>query len=432
MKTFTIAIDGPVGAGKSSIADGVAEKLGILHLDTGAMYRAFAWKALQEGISVEDEGALTDLANRCLPEVRFEKGTQRTLIAGEDVTDKIRTPEISMAASTSSKFAPVRKAMVARQQEIARSQSILMDGRDIGTVVLPKATLKIYLTASPEVRARRRYDEMIAKGMEADYETVLSEVVKRDEQDMNREVTPLKAAEDAFVLDSSRKNPEQVQQEILRLLALKQGKRPELAEETTTGYKFTRAVFRFVFTVLFPVEYHGVENAQLSAPFIVISNHNSALDPLMIALPFYSYQVRFLGKKELSEIPFVKWILCGWLKMIPIDRHKMDMAAIRASLKTLKENHPLGIFPEGTRHKETVMEELENGTAMLALRSDVPVVPVLIDGKPRLFRKLPLYIGKPFDGRDLLEKGLTSEACNRFDDRIRGIYRDMLKEIKNP
>ena len=161
---LTIALDGPVGAGKSSVADGVAQKLGILHLDTGAMYRAFAWKALQEGVSLEDEAALKALTEASLPEVRYENGGQHTYMDGQDVTGLIRTPEVSMAASTVSKAAVVRRAMVQRQQELASRQSMLLDGRDIGTRVLPNATVKFYLTASPEIRARRRFDEMQQKG----------------------------------------------------------------------------------------------------------------------------------------------------------------------------------------------------------------------------------------------------------------------------
>ena len=132
---YTIAMDGPVGAGKSSVADGVAKKLGILHLDTGAMYRAFAWYALQQGVSVEDEQALGALAQKQMPEVRYENGAQHTCIDGRDVTQLIRTPEISMAASAVSRFADVRRAMVEAQRRLAQKQSVLMDGRDIGTVV---------------------------------------------------------------------------------------------------------------------------------------------------------------------------------------------------------------------------------------------------------------------------------------------------------
>ena len=200
---YTIAVDGPVGAGKSSVASQVAKKLGILHLDTGAMYRAFAWKALREGISVEDEQALCELTKTAMPEVRYENGEQHTYMDGQDVNALIRTPEISMATSTVSKFAGVRKAMVAQQQALAKKQSVLMDGRDIGTVVLKDATIKIYLTASAEERARRRFLELQQKGLPDTYEKVLEDIKARDWQDMHREASPLRVAEGAVVLDTS-------------------------------------------------------------------------------------------------------------------------------------------------------------------------------------------------------------------------------------
>ena len=222
---LTIALDGPVGAGKSSVADGVAQKLGILHLDTGAMYRAFAWKALQKGVALEDEAALEALTATDLPEVRYENGEQHTYMDGQDVTGLIRTPEVSMAASTVSKAAVVRRAMVKRQQELASRQSMLLDGRDIGTRVLPDATVKFYLTASPEIRARRRFDEMQQKGQEGSYEEVLADVIKRDDQDMHREVDPLRPAEDAQIIDSSYLTQEQVVENMVRRIQLKQGQR---------------------------------------------------------------------------------------------------------------------------------------------------------------------------------------------------------------
>ena len=218
MKIYTIAMDGPVGAGKSSVADGVAQKLGSLHLDTGAMYRAFAWYALKQGISVEDEQALTALTGKMMPEVRYENGAQRTLIDGQDVTGLIRTPEVSMAASAVAKYAGVRQAMVALQRQLASETPMLLDGRDIGTRVLPEATVKIFLTATPEERARRRYLELQQKGAPDTYEQVLRELRQRDEQDMHREVDPLRAAEDAVVVDTTTLDFDQVVEAILAIV----------------------------------------------------------------------------------------------------------------------------------------------------------------------------------------------------------------------
>ena len=200
---LNIAMDGPVGSGKSSVADAVAARLGILHLDTGAMYRALGLKALRAGIDTGREPEIVALCDELNLEVRVGGSGQRTMLDGEDVSSLIRTPEVSMAASTVSRYAAVRKRMVALQQELAKAQDMIVDGRDICTTVLPDAPLKIFLTASPEERARRRWKEMREKGGEDSFEEVLAQVKARDAQDMNRAVEPLRQAEDAVLVDTT-------------------------------------------------------------------------------------------------------------------------------------------------------------------------------------------------------------------------------------
>ena len=219
--SLNIAMDGPVGAGKSTVADHVAARLGILHLDTGAMYRALGLTALRRGIDPEDEEAVTALCRKLDLSVRLEKDGQRTLADGEDVTGLIRTPEVSMAASTVSRYAEVRRHMVRLQQEIAARTDMILDGRDICATVLPHATVKIFLTASPEVRAKRRWEEMRAKGSEESYEKVLEEVRKRDEQDMNRPVEPLRQTTDATLVDTSNLTFDESVEAVLRVVEAK-------------------------------------------------------------------------------------------------------------------------------------------------------------------------------------------------------------------
>ena len=214
---LNIAVDGPVGAGKSTIADEVASRLGILHLDTGAMYRAVGLAVLQHGVDLQDEEAVTDLCKQSQVDVRYENGAQVTLLDGRDVTGMIRSQEVGTAASAVSRYAGVRRLLVQRQQELAQTQPMLLDGRDIGTVVLPNAPVKVYLTATPEARAMRRLKQLLEKGETADFAEVLAEVNARDEQDMNRAVDPLRQAEDAIVVDSSNLTFEETVQAILRL-----------------------------------------------------------------------------------------------------------------------------------------------------------------------------------------------------------------------
>ena len=207
---LTVALDGPVGAGKSSVAEEAARRLGILHLDTGAMYRAMGLYMLRQGVALSEEEAVSRLAEKVRVDVRYTCGTQHTFLEGEDVTGLIRTPEVSMAASTVARYARVRQAMVALQQRLAAEQPMLVDGRDICTRVLPQATLKVFLTASAEERARRRFLELQQKGLPDTYEEVLAELKKRDEQDTQRAVDPLRPAADARILDSTNLTFDQV------------------------------------------------------------------------------------------------------------------------------------------------------------------------------------------------------------------------------
>lgn len=219
-KIVSIAIDGPVGAGKSTVADEVAKRLNILHLDTGAMYRALALYALSLGIDPQAEPAVCALCddNTLQIDIVFENGKQRTLLNGEDVSMRIRTQEAGAAASAISRYKHVRQWLVARQQQIARTQSMVLDGRDIGTVVLPNAKVKIFLTAAPEVRAMRRLQQLTAAGQETQFDDVLAQLRARDLQDQTRAIHPLRQAEDAVLLDTTDLSFEQAVQSILKLV----------------------------------------------------------------------------------------------------------------------------------------------------------------------------------------------------------------------
>ena len=215
---LNIAMDGPVGAGKSTIADEVAKRLDMMHLDTGAMYRAVGLTALRREIDVADEEAVTKMCEEITMEVVYGPQGQRVLINGLDVTGGLYTEEVSMAASKVATYGGVRKAMVATQQRMAATTDMLVDGRDIGTRVLPNATVKIFLTADAEERARRRYDQLKQKGVDADFHAVLADLKKRDEQDMNRAIDPLKAAPDAVIVDSTGLSFEETVESIVELV----------------------------------------------------------------------------------------------------------------------------------------------------------------------------------------------------------------------
>ncbi|MBE6602767.1 MAG: (d)CMP kinase [Clostridia bacterium] len=218
-----IAIDGPSGAGKSSIAKAVAARLGIVYVDTGALYRTVGYFVRSKGFARTDiEGIVS-----CLPhikiEVRYENGAQHVYLNGEDLGDRIREPEISMYASAVSAVPAVRDFLLDTQRDIAAKNSVIMDGRDIGTVILPHADVKIFMTASNEARAMRRTKELLAKGMEANYEDVLREMIERDNNDRNRAVAPAVAAPDAVLLDNSDMSIEENVEAVLAIIREKSG-----------------------------------------------------------------------------------------------------------------------------------------------------------------------------------------------------------------
>ncbi|WP_330618137.1 (d)CMP kinase [Pseudobutyrivibrio sp.] len=200
---MNVAIDGPAGAGKSTIAKAIAAKMGYVYVDTGAMYRAMALYFLRAGIASNDEAKISSVVDDISVSIKYEDGAQHVILNGEDVTGLIRTEEVGNMASASSVYAPVRSKLVALQQELAKTTDVIMDGRDIGTVVLPNADVKIFLTASVECRAKRRFDELLAKGMEADFDKIAKDIEERDYRDSHREISPLKQAEDAILVDSS-------------------------------------------------------------------------------------------------------------------------------------------------------------------------------------------------------------------------------------
>jgi cytidylate kinase len=217
MKKINIAIDGPAGAGKSTISKLLASQLGYIHIDTGAMYRAVGLKVLKNNISPHDRKKIVEILNSTDIQIKLVDGRQLVFLDGEDVTEKIRQPEVSMYASDVSKIREVRERLVKMQQELAKQKGVIMDGRDIGTHVLPNAELKIFLTATAEERAKRRFLELKQKGYDVDYYQLLDEIKKRDQNDMTREFAPLRIAEDAIVIDSTSLSIEEVLQKVLEL-----------------------------------------------------------------------------------------------------------------------------------------------------------------------------------------------------------------------
>ena len=389
---MNIAIDGPVGAGKSSIADQVAQRLHILHLDTGAMYRTVALYMLRNGIDPQDEQTVSAHCGEADVRVAYRDGAQRTMLGGEDVSDLIRTGEVSAAASAISKWPAVRRRMVAAQREIAATADMLIDGRDIGTRVLIDAPVKIFLTATPEERARRRYRQQIEKGDMTPYEQVLAELNARDAQDMNRETDPLR-----------------------------QPGYPMHKRKYTLLYTIIVFLYGLLVKLLFFMKIEGRENVPKDRNCILMGNHQCLLDPVTLALCVPDREIHFMGKKELFENKVLGWVF-RQVHGFPVDRGNMDMGAIRTAMGVLKAGETLGIFPEGTRSKSGHMLPLLGGASLLALKSGCDVVPVYIEGHYKPFRRMVVHVGKPIEMADLRAGRMNKETCDALTERMEAAF----------
>ena len=215
---ISIALDGPAGAGKSTVAKGAAKALGFIYVDTGALYRTVGLKFLRDGYGTELDCDIESVLKTVDVDIKFIDGVQHVFLNGEDVSEEIRTPKASMMASAVSAKPPVRAFLLEMQRKLARENNVIMDGRDIGTVVLPDATLKFFVTASVAERANRRYKELLAKGMDVNYDDIYSDIATRDYNDSHREIAPLKPAEDSIIFDTTGNTLEESVEKLLKMI----------------------------------------------------------------------------------------------------------------------------------------------------------------------------------------------------------------------
>lgn len=416
---INIAIDGPAGAGKSTVAKAVAKDLGIIYLDTGAMYRATAYYALSKDISVTDEEAVKQMLGDMSMDIVYENGAQQIYVNGINTTPYLREHYMSKAASDISALPPVRYKMVELQREFAKAHDVVLDGRDIGTFVLPQANCKFFMTATPEERATRRYKELIEKGQSVDYDTLLKDIIQRDYNDSHREVAPLKQADDAEFVDTTDMSIEDVVAHIKEVVHIKTkqvaqqsqtvedkkpakptSKRIKKYYKTTKSfgfYRFIRIILHPLQKLLWPTVIVNPQNARVEANAIYTCNHYSKVDSLIPCFEFFKKEAHILAKFELFKVPIVGWFLHK-MGAIPVRRGEADIDAVKSVLGVLKGGKKLMIFPEGTRNKEGTqdMAEFKTGTVRFAIRTKSPIVPMLYYSSPKLFRKNWLYVGEPF------------------------------------
>ena len=415
---LNIAIDGPAGAGKSTVAKAVAKDLGLIYLDTGAMYRATAYYALQQGVSVTDEESVKKLLENMSMDIVYENGAQQIYVNGINTTPYLREHYMSKAASDISALPPVRYKMVELQREFAKSHDVVLDGRDIGTFVLPDANCKFFLTATPEERATRRYKELVERGQSVDYDTLLQDIIQRDYNDSHRAVAPLKQAEDAKYVDTTSMSIEDVVAHIKEVVHIKtkpqsvavhaeykvsprrakKMKKYYQPRKSFAFYRFIRVIMHPVQAIFWPTKVVNKQNGlKVEKNAVYTCNHYSKVDSFIPCFALFKKEAHILGKYELFINPIAGWFLYK-MGAIPVKRGEADIDAVKSVLKVLKDGKKLLIFPEGTRNKEGTQEmsEFKTGTARFAIRTKSPIVPMVYHSSPKLFKRNYLYIGEPF------------------------------------
>ena len=406
--SFIVAIDGPAGTGKGTLAGILSKKYNLLNIDTGATYRCVTLEMLNKNIKLDEEEKIAKMLKEIKIELNYKDNKQIVLLNGEDVTDKIRSKEVSENVSQVSSIKQIRLAMSGLQRKMAQEKDVIMEGRDIGTVVFPTADVKIYLDADVEERARRRVKQNEEKGIEMSYEEVLENIKKRDKNDKEKEFGALKVADGATVIDTTKLSIKQVEKEISKIIdkKLKEKKKEKniySVRPETTWKKIERATIKTiiygVYRILFRIEITNSENLPIDEPCIVCANHINYWDAVGLVVTSKK-RIRFIAKEDLFNSRFLNW-LAHIFDVIPIKRGKRDLDSMKICLKALKNGETLGIFPEGTRKGLAKGAKVQNGAAYMAMKAKVKVVPVGIQGNFKPFTKVKLNYGKPLDFSNL-------------------------------
>ena len=400
--SFIVAIDGPAGTGKGTVTKILAKKFKLINVDTGAMYRCVALDMLNKGVKLEELDKIKEILENINIELKHENNKDLVFLNDEDVTEKIRSKEVSGFVSQVSSIKEVRLSMVELQRKMAEGKEVIMEGRDIGTYVFPAADVKIYLDADLEERARRRFKQNKEKGINTPYVEVLENIKMRDENDKSKEIGALKLAHDAEVIDSTSMSINQVVREISSIIKKKkneikmQGKIYKERKENAWK-KFVRKVVKVFLSALYHIAYRVKINGSVpkEGAYILCCNHINYLDAAAIVL-FNKRKVNFVAKEDLFTHGILYWL--GHLfDAIPIKRDMQDIEAMKRCLRVLKNGELLGIFPEGTRKGMEKNMKAKNGAAYMAIKSNVKVIPVGIHGTFKPFSKVYVNYGEPID-----------------------------------
>lgn len=400
--SFVVAVDGPAGTGKGTLTKIISKKMNLINIDTGATYRCVTLAMINNNIKIDDIEKIEELLKNIKIEIKIKKGVQQFFLDGKDVSNQIRSKEVSQMVSQVSSIKSVRLALNDLQRKLAKGKNVIMEGRDIGTVVFPKADVKIYLDAAEEERVKRRYKQNQQKKIQMSYEEVRKNIRARDKNDKEKEMGALVQAEDAIYIDTTNMSVREVGRKVEKII---KNKMAEIEEEKkiysvrkdTAGKAIERkivgAVLSAVFKTYYRVEEKGKENIPKEGAYILCANHVHALDALGIVL-LNKRKVKMIAKRELFKNRIIFWL--GHLfDVIPINREKQDIDSMKRSLGVIAKGELLAIFPEGTRNGMKKNEKVKTGAAYMALKTGTSVIPVGISGTFKPFSKLTFNYGKP-------------------------------------
>lgn len=400
--SFVVAIDGPAGTGKGTVTEILSKKFKLVNIDTGATYRCVTLDMLNKNIGIDELDKIKELLSKIQIEIKRENNKQLVYLNGEDVTEKIRSKEVSELVSQVSGIKEVRLSMVNLQRKMAEGKDVIMEGRDISTYVFPNADVKIYLDADLEERAKRRYNQNQEKGIKMSYLEILENIKKRDENDKSKKIGALKVAMDAEVIDSTNMSIGQVVREISNIIEKKKSeikleKKIYKVRKETSWKKFVRKTIKVILSTVYKIAFRVKITGKVpnDGAYIICSNHINYLDAAAIVL-FNKRKVNFVAKEDLFTHGILMWL--GHLfDAIPIKRNMQDIEAMKRCLKVLKNGELLGIFPEGTRKGMEKNLKAKNGAAFMAMRANVKVIPVGIHGTFKPFSKVYVNYGEPMD-----------------------------------
>lgn len=383
-----IAIDGPAGTGKTTLAKNLAQALGFSYFETGAMYRAYTWFILKEGIDIDDHDALTKGFDRFKYTIKTENGSNTYFVNGYDVTSEVRSDQVTHLVSKIAALGAVRSHLVPIQKAFGNSHNAVFEGRDMGSVVFPHAKLKIFLTASASVRAKRRFDELQKKGDKTPFEEVLKDINARDHTDETRAHSPLKKADDAILVDTSNLSINAVLSQLLSL------SKKALKEHKSLFYRACSSFSHLLARLFYKHTAYGQQNVPRGKA-IIAANHASFIDPPIISFST-SYPVHFFARSTLFEGKIFGSVIKK-LNTHPIEYGDHELTAIKRACKLLNEDKKIVLFPEGERSIDGELKTFQQGAVRIAARTHAPVIPTYIEGSfnawPRV-RKWPKFCGK--------------------------------------